>query len=363
IDVKYLFTSFGGHSQAAGMTLPAENEEELIKHLNKRLAQLPEESLQEKIVVSQSLEINTLSKRLIHEIYKLAPFGMENPKPIFHLKAIPKEINQIGRDQSHLKIQYMKGSERIESLGFSYGHFMKDIAPQTPLSIVGELNINEWNGFETIQMIIRDMKIEEWQLFDHRGKQNIDISHYIRNPDQCLLVGNPGEQFNHLGKVYDYNEALDFQGKVMQLILLELPDDLKDLESIVNTHKPEQIHVKFQVEKSLYLQALPSRDDFKWLYGFIHRTKTFDVKEGIPEIMQLKKWSKDWVIFMLHVFNDLNFIVNEEGIIKLTENPDKRDLFDSKVYQDRQEKAEIEKLLNYTNYKQLKQLFTSWYSE
>jgi len=363
MDVRTLFTSFGGHSQAAGMTLPLENKDDLIDHLNERLKQLPNESLQETIEISQSVRLENLSKKLIHEVYKLAPFGMDNPKPLFHLKDIPSEVTKIGKDQQHLKLQYNRNDERLEGIGFQLGHLGNEIAPQTPVSIVGELGINEWNGFETIQMIIQDIGIDEWQLFDHRGKRQVNLKTFINNKKECLFVSEGTNLYNDIGKIVTYEDALSELYTVKRLFLLDLPKRMENLRVLINTLKPEQIHVNFYLENSLYLQAFPTREEFKWLYAFIHKNQSFDIKEKIPKIMQYKKWSKDQVIFMLHVFNDLNFIVSDAGKIHLTANPDKRELHDSKVYQQRKEEVEIERVLYYSNYKQLKQLFTKWYSE
>lgn len=363
MEVRDLFISFGGHSQAAGMTLSVEHKDEIIAHLNEKVSQLSVEDLQESIIISQSLTVNQLSKHFIEQIEKFAPFGMENPKPLFHIKAIPREITQIGRDKNHLKIHYNRESEKFEAIGFNLGHLYYQIAPETPVSIVGELGMNEWNGYENLQMIIEDIGVDEWQLFDHRGKVNVNLTDYIIDLDSCLFIAEEKNDFESFKPLYTYEEGLQTTKKINQLFLLDFPKRLKDLKRLVSKLKPNQIHLCFMQKGGFYLQTFPTREEFAWLYRYINIKNPFNIKDKIPEIMQQKKWSKERVIFMFHVFHDLNFIQSTNGIITLLNNPDKRNLEDSIVYQQQKEQIEIEKLLHYSTYNHLKQLFTQWVSE
>src|SRR5699024_10004809 len=87
MEVKDLFTSFGGLSQAAGMTLPVENISALKQALNQRIDEkLTEKDFKQTIEVNRSLTLSEINESLIHEIEQLAPFGIGNPKPIFHVK-------------------------------------------------------------------------------------------------------------------------------------------------------------------------------------------------------------------------------------------------------------------------------------
>src|SRR5690606_9863309 len=64
----------------------------------------------------------------------------------------------------------------LDGIGFGFGNLYYAISPNTPLQVVGELGINEWNGNRKPQIMIQDMRIEEWQLFDYRGRKNVDFS-------------------------------------------------------------------------------------------------------------------------------------------------------------------------------------------
>src|SRR5699024_4011965 len=105
MEVRDLFTHFGGHAQAAGMTLPLENVKQLEKELKQRiLSQLSANDFRQMIEINQTLPIKEINETLINEIDKLAPFGMKNPKPLIEIKAVPFEAKQIGAKKNHLKL-------------------------------------------------------------------------------------------------------------------------------------------------------------------------------------------------------------------------------------------------------------------
>lgn len=85
MKIKELFIHFGGHAQAAGMTLPLNQ----IDILREKLHQAAEEALSpddytQVLSIDSSVEASELNVGLIEEIGKLAPFGMANPKPLFY---------------------------------------------------------------------------------------------------------------------------------------------------------------------------------------------------------------------------------------------------------------------------------------
>src|SRR5690625_7155988 len=118
--IKSLFTRFGGHSQAAGMTLPIENMEELQSELNKNIkAELTADDFKPSVEVNKKLFIADINEDLINQIGRLAPFGMSNPKPIFHIQDIPTETRQTGNLKNHLKLQFKVDDAELEGIGFS----------------------------------------------------------------------------------------------------------------------------------------------------------------------------------------------------------------------------------------------------
>ena len=79
-----IFTKFGGHRQAAGMTLPVERVAEFRRRFNEYASTvLTTEDLRPTIEVDAVLQLTDLTERAIDEVFALAPFGCSNSAPVF----------------------------------------------------------------------------------------------------------------------------------------------------------------------------------------------------------------------------------------------------------------------------------------
>ncbi|WP_067727306.1 single-stranded-DNA-specific exonuclease RecJ [Oceanobacillus damuensis] len=359
MKIRSLFTHFGGHSQAAGMTFPLENMESIQKSLDQFIhGQLTVEDFKQEIMISAELSLEDIDEELVNEIDKLAPFGMKNPKPVFQLKEIPSDARKIGSAKNHLKLQFRNNGSSLDAIGFGMGELYGNISPNTPLTIAGALGINEWNGNRKAQILIQDMKIDEWQLFDYRGKRNGNIKPSGNGKE--LIIGFPTDndytQIDQIG----YKAPIDKIEQKDTVYLFDLPDDLDSLKEIIQHTKPLNIYACFELEESAYLSAFPSREEFVWFYALVRQRKVMDLKKELGNIMRHKGWNKDKVIFISNVFFELGFVKIENGIIEAQPNPAKKDLQGSKLYQERLQKAAIEKQLYYSNYDELKNWFASY---
>jgi single-stranded DNA-specific DHH superfamily exonuclease len=82
-----LFTRFGGHAMAAGLSLPVENIDVLRKRLNEQ-CQLTDEDMIPVLRIEKSLSFAEIDLGLAKELKALAPFGKGNPAPLFGSKGI-----------------------------------------------------------------------------------------------------------------------------------------------------------------------------------------------------------------------------------------------------------------------------------
>lgn len=361
MEIRELFSQFGGHSQAAGMTFPSENFQMIQDKLNLLITeQLSSEDFKQVTEISRSVTITDLNEQLFNDISLLAPYGVGNPKPIFHLNDIPEEVRQIGQNKNHLKLQFFDEKHLVEGIGFGMGDLFNFITPQTTISIVGEFGINEWNGVRTPQIVMKDMKIDHWQLFDHRGKKNIDLSAFIHN-DKCnLMISNEQlldtQQMENVDQI-TYRTEIESLSKVNSLYIYDLPPTLDQLEKIVSVTKPENIHVCFYIEKSMFLKSFPSRNDFKWYYALIHHRKKLDLTSELSNIMKSRGWRKEKLRFMTQVFLELDFVTKDNDVIYVNSSPIKKDLQQSSSYQKLLNECKVEKTLYYSTYKELREWF------
>ncbi|MCH5254626.1 MAG: single-stranded-DNA-specific exonuclease RecJ [Lachnospiraceae bacterium] len=84
---KHLFTRYGGHKMAAGLSMPEENMEEFRESLN-RNCNLTDEDFEEKILIDVAMPLSYIRMDFVKQLRLLEPFGNGNPKPVFAQKNI-----------------------------------------------------------------------------------------------------------------------------------------------------------------------------------------------------------------------------------------------------------------------------------
>ncbi len=156
-----LLKKYGGHDQAAGLTLLKENFEEFKKDF---LAEA-EKKLTKKIVKTTSvdacLKLREVNKKLCEELLMLEPFGKGNELPILmlrNLKLIDKKL--LGKEDKHLKLWVGTDdcTEIFEAIGFGLGADSQDLKIGQQIDLLFNLEQNNWNGNKTLQLKIIDYR-------------------------------------------------------------------------------------------------------------------------------------------------------------------------------------------------------------
>ncbi|MFD1065362.1 single-stranded-DNA-specific exonuclease RecJ [Oceanobacillus locisalsi] len=360
MTVRELFTQFGGHAQAAGMTLPAENMEPLETALNDLLFErLSEEDFKQELYINAILDMEDIDVSMIEEMEKLSPFGMGNPKPLFEINGVPKEVRQIGSRKNHLKLQFASADTKMDMVGFGFGELKEAISPYTEVSVAGELSINEWNGSRNAQLMLEDLKITAWQLFDFRGKKAEQL---LPDTGKEVFVCKDLDltQIAEQQETYTYQEALSTDLRSYQTIgFTELPASLHDMEEIIRQMNPDNIVIAIRRVPNQYPFQFPSRKEFIDYYTLIKQHKKFRVAEMQKAIEQHRGWNEAKVNFMSDVFADLGFAEKKEGWLRYTTPATKKDLSESMIYQHCIKQKETERILIYSNYQDLKKWFES----
>ncbi len=363
-SIKHLFKKFGGHAQAAGMTISMDNFTIIKEKLNNIVSkQLNEDDLRQEIIIHESLSINQMTESLIKDLNTFAPFGMDNEKPMFLLEEIPSQIRQIGQQKNHLKLFFQNGQHKVNGIGFQKGDLYHLFANNSTISIVGFLQMNEWNGTRTVQMMIEDIAVNERQIFDYRGKlHGIPFESYDQHYQHHTLVGDyPHGDINIRNvKTISYEDDVTELKKTDILYICSLPKKLDDLKEIITKTNPIAIYVGYRNHHQTYLTQFPKREDFKWLYRHLLSVENEEVKSVISHVINSVGWEKDNVIFMMGVFFDLNFFYLENRKLRINNNAEKKDLMMSSTYQERLQQIEVEKVLYYSTYEALCQWLTQW---
>lgn len=151
-----LFTKFGGHPMAAGISLSEENVEEFRRRINED-AQLTEEDFVHKVHIDVPMPLPYVTDALIREWQLLEPFGKGNEKPVFadkNIKVISKRL--VGKNQNVLKLTIEdRFGGRYPAVYFGdtkeMMHFLEE---KDEISILYYPRINSYMGREEIQFIV-----------------------------------------------------------------------------------------------------------------------------------------------------------------------------------------------------------------
>lgn len=360
---------FGGHPMAAGMTLELENVDLLRTRLVKNAESiLSDDDFTPITKVDLSCNLEEITLKAIEEMQQLAPFGMYNPKPVIKVENVTlANMRKIGAEQNHLKLVFEQEEHQLDSVGFGLGHIHDELSPAVTLSAIGELSINEWNNFRKPQLMLQDVMVDSWQLFDFRGTRNVEkLLKTVALNENTLIITYRFSIFEKLKKqgfqenavfVDSMSNAQQMDVKNKNLVLLDIPSSLDLLESLFTQGKPDRIYSVLQQEADHFFSTIPTREHFKWYYGFLLKKGPFKLEEHGEQLAKHKGWSKETIEFMSQVFFDLEFVTIENGVISTKSSSQKRDLAESKTYAQKQMQIELEKTLLYTSYMQLKEWF------
>ncbi|MBA7613362.1 Single-stranded-DNA-specific exonuclease RecJ [subsurface metagenome] len=151
-----LFTQFGGHSQAAGFTLPTKNLPRFQQTLSQLAAtQLAGVDLHPHLDIDAEVVLPDLSGGTLQTIQQLAPFGQGNPAPIFLSRRVRViDCHTMGNNGEHLRMKLKQGGTMWGGVGFRLGNYQAEIS--SPLDIVYNLEIDRWGGEERLRLNILD---------------------------------------------------------------------------------------------------------------------------------------------------------------------------------------------------------------
>ena len=153
---RELFTKFGGHKLAAGLSLEEEKIEVFRKRINE-LADLTEEDLQMKVSIDMRLPFPYINEELIHELKILEPFGKGNGKPLFaesKLRVIQPRIFGKNRNVLKCRLEDQQGNQ-MEAVYFGeVEDCLRQMEKKQIMSFTYYPSINEYMGRRTIQLTI-----------------------------------------------------------------------------------------------------------------------------------------------------------------------------------------------------------------
>ena len=161
-EVKHLFLEYGGHSASGGFSVSLEKIDLLFDGLEDAYKKLSVSNIKEKEVIADAVispdDVNLNFEKVVSQ---LAPFGMENQKPIFALPGVEiSDVRIFGKNNDHLEISFKNSRERkISAIGFftKPTDFSAKIEVGEKIDLLANIEKSYFRGREELRLRIVDI--------------------------------------------------------------------------------------------------------------------------------------------------------------------------------------------------------------
>lgn len=148
---------FGGHSMAVGITVRKENFDKFREEFEKITAKAHIDEIIPVIQVDSKIDVKDINKDMVESLKQLEPFGEGNRMPVFAFKNLKIDSIRALSEGKHLKLTLKDNNIIINSIGFNLGHLADEYRIGDKIDVVGVLEINNFNGVESLQINIKDV--------------------------------------------------------------------------------------------------------------------------------------------------------------------------------------------------------------
>lgn len=165
---REFLTKFGGHEQAAGMSLPKENLEAFTNAVNKVAENFFDvRHIQPTHAADYVLPEGVLDMRFVESLEALEPCGIGNPEPVFCMNHLMVEgIRNVGVDSAHVKIELTSGKNALQGIAFQMADRFKGIRTKDEISLLFTAEMSVFRGTESLNLMVKDVHSGIGVLYD-----------------------------------------------------------------------------------------------------------------------------------------------------------------------------------------------------
>ena len=148
---------FGGHAMAVGINI----EKDKIKEFEETFEKVATEKNVDKIVpilnVDAEIKLDDITKEMVESLKELEPFGEANKMPIFAFRNLKIDSIRSLTNGKNLKLSVRDNKNIVNAIGFNLGELSEIYKIGDKIDIAGNLEINSFNGVDSIQINIKDI--------------------------------------------------------------------------------------------------------------------------------------------------------------------------------------------------------------
>ncbi len=160
-ECKHFFVRYGGHRQAAGFTIETERIPEFREAMYRAISRVHDTTNLPKKILSIEciLPVADIIVATLEQIDRFRPYGIGNPRPLWLIENVTiASTKPLGQEEKHLSISLAEKPE-LKLLLWNASDKKTHLTVGNIVSLVVEIDRNEWKGKVSVQVVVRDIVI------------------------------------------------------------------------------------------------------------------------------------------------------------------------------------------------------------
>ena len=158
-----LFTKFGGHRQAAGVTMDADRVDEFRERFRAyAAARLTVADFEPVIEIDTEAEIAEIQGRAVSDLLNLAPFGMGNPPPMLALRSVELAAPPDIKNEKHVFFKFKTKGRPLRAKAWNFAERVKDLGAGSRIDVAVQIEEDAYSaerGYDPWQAVVRDFRL------------------------------------------------------------------------------------------------------------------------------------------------------------------------------------------------------------
>lgn len=353
-----ILMKFGGHHMACGLSLDREKLSDLQQVVDEEGKKQGIEHATKPVVKVIPVNLDDVNLDLEAQLETLAPFGTDNPRPVFEFKDYEvNTVQAIGQQKNHLKLQLQSNNSQVDALDFGIGS--KKISEiernKNSVRLIGTLGKNVWQSRVNLQIMIEDILLDDSNtgtVVEIQRKNKLTKSMFQQ---QATYVFFDKKLYNQVmpyladdSEAYLYNFSDDKKLNCDTLIVVDCPDNIEKLKSLLAKAIVKHFIFVGYTRENTYLNGLPTREQFGRLYKFSQTHTNVNIRRDLQKLADYLKLKRELLVFMINVFFEAKFVKIENGLMSGNTNVTPHNLEDTNSYQAYLQKMKAQKSLIYS---------------
>lgn len=155
-----LFVKFGGHRQAAGLTMEAARVPEFRARINAYADDtLEPDQLRPRLRIDGPLSLRAITPELVRGLDAMGPFGLANPRPVFHARPVEIVDGPRALKDRHLKMTFSQEGRRFRAIAWRAAERAEFLEKhRSGVDLAFSLDRNEFQGETYLELSVADFR-------------------------------------------------------------------------------------------------------------------------------------------------------------------------------------------------------------